>query len=814
MRNVAIRFGGLLLDVKLALRMLVKYPLLTIVGGVGMAFGIAAGVGGFEIRSQFVDPTLPLDEGRRIVGLRNWDVRSDRPAALSESDFRTWREQLHRLQELGAAALVERNLTVDGSTEPIDVAEMTASGFHIARVPPMLGRTLLEDDERPGATPVAVIGHSLWQRRFSSDPRIVGRIVRLGSEQTTIVGVMPQGFAFPVAHEVWTPLRPETQGRSEKTGPTTDRATWLVFGRLAQGVTRSEAQAELTIVGQQMAADTPHTYASLRPEVVPFGHLIVDPRNFTIALTLANIFLIALVVVIAANVALLMFARAASREVEIGVRNALGASRGRIVAQLFVEALALASVSVVVGLVSVRYALGTLMRLRQAETGRALPFWVTDTLTPSTIAYGIALTLLIAVIIGVFPALKVTAEGLSSRLRFISAGGGGYRFGGVWTAVIAVQVALTVAFPAWAFFFHRHVVGAQTRDLGFPAEKYLSARLAMDPGPAGRSAILLEELRRQLMAESGVTAIAFADRLPGMQHSGARFEVDGDDTPPTYGYDARIASVDTGFFGAVGAPVLAGRGFSPADVASGREVAIVNASFVARVLRGRNAVGHRIRRLPRDGDERPGPWIDIVGVVRDLGMSGRDGVGLYRPLAPDSSAVHVALHIHGEPEAFSDRLRAVANRVEPTFRVNDVMPLNRVGADQWLESQYMSGLLAVVSGLTLLLSLMAVYAVMAFTVTQRTREIGTRVALGADRWRVAAAIMRRPLVQISLGIGVGGSLVALLFIASFESTPTSLEAGMIAAYSVLMLLVCLSACIVPTRRALRLELMQILRADA
>ena len=303
MRNVAIRFGGLLLDVKLALRMLVKYPLLTIVGGVGMAFGIAAGVGGFEIRSQFVDPTLPLDEGRRIVGLRNWDVRSDRPAALSESDFRTWREQLHRLQELGAAALVERNLTVDGSTEPIDVAEMTASGFHIARVPPMLGRTLLEDDERPGATPVAVIGHSLWQRRFSSDPRIVGRIVRLGSEQTTIVGVMSQGFAFPVAHEVWTPLRPETQGRSEKTGPTTDRATWLVFGRLAQGVTRSEAQAELTIVGQQMAADTPHTHASLRPEVVPFGHLIVDPRNFNIALTLGNIFLIVLVVVIAANVA-------------------------------------------------------------------------------------------------------------------------------------------------------------------------------------------------------------------------------------------------------------------------------------------------------------------------------------------------------------------------------------------------------------------------------------------------------------------------------------------------------------------------------
>jgi len=827
MRKVSVRLGGFLLDVKLALRMLVKYPLLTVVASLGMAFGIAAGVGGFEIRTQFVDPTLPLDEGRRIVGVRNWDVRNDRPAALSESDFRAWREQLQRMQELGAVALAERNLTVDGSTEPIGVAEMTASGFRIARVPPMLGRSLVDDDELPGAPPVAVIGHSLWQRRFASDPRVIGRLFRIGTDQTTIVGVMPEGFEFPIAHQVWTPprrgrsdqpplleLRRSAGGlaKAERTGPTaTDAGMLHVFGRLASGVSITEAQAELTTIGQRMAEDFPDTHGSLRPQVVPYAHLILDPRNFSVALTLANIFLVMLVLVVSANVALLMFARAANRETEIGVRSALGASRGRIVAQLFVEALALAGVSVVFGLVLARYALRSLMRTVEAE-GRVLPFWTTDSLTPSTIAYAVAMTIIVAVIIGVFPALKITGSGLLTRLRSASAGGG-YRFGGVWTAVIAAQVAVTVLFPAWAFFFGRSVIAGQTRDVGFPAREYLSARLEMDEG-VGRPAATFEELRMQLAAEPGVTGVTFADRLPGMRHAGGRFDVEGDDAPPTYGYDVRVASVDADFFDALNTPLLSGRGFTPADLAPAREVAIVNASFVERVLRGGNPVGRRIRRAAPDSERPPGPWIDIVGVVRDLGVDGSGGIGLYRPLLPGASSVHVALHVGNEPELFVDRLRGLAARVEPTLRVYDVGRLDNVGADQWLESRYLSRVLAVLSGVALLLSLMAIYAVMAFTVVQRTREIGTRVALGADRWRVITAIVRRPLVQIALGIGVGGALVVLVFIALMESTPTPFEAGMIAAYSVSMLMVCLTACVVPIRRALRLELTQVLRADA
>jgi hypothetical protein len=323
----------------------------------------------------------------------------------------------------------------------------------------------------------------------------------------------------------------------------------------------------------------------------------------------------------------------------------------------------------------------------------------------------------------------------------------------------------------------------------------------------------VEELRRRLTDEPGMTAVTFSNPLPGMQHPGARFEIEGDDTPPTYGYLARIASVDVAFFSALGAPVLSGRSFTQSDLETGRDVAIVNASFVDHIFRGRDPVGRRIRRAAPDGERAPAPWIEIVGAVPDLGVLGTEGIGLYLPLAAGNSTVHVAVRVPGATESLGDRLRTIAAEVEPTLRVYDLMPLDQVGSDQWTESQYMSRLLAVVSGLSLLLSLIAIYSVMSFTVVQRTREIGVRAALGAGRGRIIVAIIRRPLVQIGLGIGAGGILVLLTVLGLFESTPTFAEATAIAAYSVLMLGVCLLACVIPIRRALGLEASQVLRAD-
>jgi predicted permease len=809
------------LDLKLAVRLLIKYPWLTIVGCAAMAFGIAAGVGGFELRTQLVSPVLPLPDGSRIVGIRNWDVSRNQPAASTASDFATFREGLTRIQEVSAIATSRRNLiTPDGQSETVAVAAMTASAFRVTRVAPLVGRTLAEADDAAGAPAVAVIGYELWKRRFSGDPHVVGSLVRLGREQATVVGVMPDGFTFPAVHNVWVPLRYEA-----------NTSGLLLVGRLSPHVSRSQAQAELRVLGERAADAAPKTDQPLQRQVVPFAWLIFDPAAIRVGLAVANSFLIILLLLVSANVALLMFARAVTRETEIAVRSALGATRVRTVMQLFVEALVLVSLAVVAGLFAARAGLASLLATLAADRGQPLPFWMGEALTPASVAYAVGLTVVCAVTIGVLPALRVTGRRHMARLRESTAGGGGVQFGVVWGGIIAVQVAVTLMFPAAAFFFHRIVVRGQTQDVGVAAHEYLSAVFELDddqaagasldprsPRPASQLGATYEQFARRVSAEAAVTGVTFGNPLPGTSHPGWIIEVDGPRPGSTLAPlpEVSAASVAPNFFEVLGAPVLAGRTFNEADLASPHRFVIVNQSFTTDVLGGGSPIGRRIRRARMDGSHEPGPWLEIVGVVPDLGMIGRDGrrAGVYQPMSADTaSPLRVAIHVRGTPESFAPRLRTVAGRVNPALQLNELVRLDTAGASGWLESQYLSRALAVLSAVALLLSLTAIYAVMAYSVSTRTREIGLRAALGADRRRVIAAILRRPLQQIGCGILGGSALVAFTFVGLFNSVPTVAEAAVIGAYCILMTVICLLACAIPTRRALAIEPARALMTD-
>lgn len=817
------------LDLRLAVRMLVRYPGLTLVGSVAMAFGIAAAVGLFEIRTQLVAPSLPLDEGSRIVGFRNYDVSLNRSAPAIPHDFATWRDALTSVEELSAASVFSRNLTTsDGQSEVVDVAAMSAAAFRVARVPPLLGRVMIDSDEGAAAPPVLVMGHGVWQRRFSGDPSLVGRTVRLGSEWRTVVGVMPEGFRFPAAQEVWIPLSIARGGLASDAAP-----GLLVFGRLKPNTSEAQARAELEAIGNRASDGLPRTREHLRAQVIPYTWLFADPAAFQLGLALGNIFVVMLLVLVSANVALLMFARAATREAEITVRSALGASRLRIVGQLFVEGLVLAAMAVGVGLAAARLGLTSLLATLAADSGRPLPFWMGNHLTPTTVLYAGALTILSAAIISVLPGLKATSRGLEAGLRQVTTGGGAFSFGGVWTAVIAAQVAVTLMFPAASFFFHRWVVGGQNRDIGFSAAPYLTALLQLDrestPGVPldsteeqfrSRLRRTYAELERRVIAEPGVVGLTFADPLPGTQHPEWHIEVDGEEPArSTLGYPVASASVAVNFFDVVGTRILAGRQFTTADMASASSAVIVNQSFVSEVLGDRHPVGRRIRRGAPDGASRVGPWFEIVGVVPDLGMIRDLGIarrqaGVYFPLAPDAaSGVRIAVRMQGTPESFAARLRAIASAIDPTLQIRELMSLDDAGANLWLESQYLSRVLAILSAIALLLSLMAIYSVVSFTISRRIPEIGVRVALGANRRRVIATVLRRPLAQVSLGNVAGGFLVALMFAGLFENLPTMFEAASIAAYAVLMTGVCLLACVVPAQRALGVEPVNALRVD-
>jgi putative ABC transport system permease protein len=847
--------GGLTLDLKLGGRMLVKYPGLTMVGGVAMAFAIWVGAVVFEMVMLFVSPTLPLPDGDRIVHLRNWDMQANDPEPRALHDFVVWRQAMRSVTDLGAWEDVTRNLTGrDGEARPAQVAAITASGFRVAGTPPLLGRALVPADERAGAPPVVVLGHDVWRARFQTDSAIVGQTVQLGDVYAMVVGVMPDGFTFPIAHEAWMPLRPSVLDDAPRRGPGI-----TIFGRLAPGATLAEAQAELAPLGRRAARELPDTHEHLQPQVMPYPQMFsgasmgVDELGFY---GLIQIFALMLLVLVCGNVALLLFARAATRESEIIVRSALGASRRRIVVQLFAEALVLGGVAAAVGLAAAHVSLRQWgLPFLVANLGQ-IPFWYDPRLSPATVLYACALTLLGAAIAGGLPGLKVT-RGLGSRLRAGTTGGGGLRFGGVWTAVIVAQVAVTVAFPALVLVEMREGQRVRSYDVGFAADEYLAVQLGLEAAPGAdldgdtaaaaahraRFGVLVETLRQRVAADPGVVGVTFVDQLPRTNSGWHRIALDDTASvgPPSGApgstvaqpplRSTKIAFVDPSYFDVLEAPILAGRGFHAADLASGVRVAIVDQGFVDHVLQGRNPVGRRVRiaqaPTPVTGPEADSlPWFEIVGVVKELGMnhaveSGRVA-GLYLPARPGSGfSPQMMIHTQGDPLAFVPRVYAIAGTVDPTLGLSELQRMDQVTSPLlWVLGVWIRATLGL-TAVALLLSLAGIYAVLSFTVARRTREIGVRVALGANPRRVLTGIFTRPLTQVGLGIAGGAILIALGAMAlsrttQFSEWPSGLSAGQIAllaAYATFMLGVCLLACVVPTRRALGVEPIVAMRAE-
>jgi predicted permease len=713
-----------------------------------------------------------------------------------------------------------RNLTMgDGIVEPIAVAEVTASMFEMARVAPIRGRTLTDADADPAAPPVIVIGERLWRERFDADPGLLGRTVVVSGVPMAVVGVMPASFRFPSIHEVWQPLRIDESAVEPRAG-----IGISIWARLAPGVTPAEANAELAVLSSRAASDWPATHAHLRADVQPPAVPEVEDPEERGLLALANLVIALLVLVVSGNVALLMFARAATRETEILVRSALGASRRRLVAQFLAESSVLCGIAAILGLMLGQRAMawGVTSFILAANDGEPLPFWITPALPPISIAFGIGLALMATIVTGVLPALKIT-RGLASRLRESTAGGGGLRIGGVWTVLIVAQIAVTVTLPAIAFFASRAAWAVEDQQIGVPPERYLTARLSRESGMSeARFEMAVSRVREDLAGAPGVGSVGLADRLPFMWNGFNAIEMDDDgqakggaESVPQHFISTAAAAPD--FFATFEVTSDAGRLLHAGDFAGPPHVAVVNQSFVDKVLGGRSAIGRRFRYLRSSSGGQPPPqqqWIEIVGVVRDLAMDTEPSprtAGVYLPLnlrAVDS--VMLAARVEGDIAAATHALRSIVSKADPTLRVSDARPLSAVTADNLRTITYVVRAIGGVSLAALILALSGLYAVMSFTVSRRTREIGIRVALGSPRPHVLLAILRRPLAQITAGILAGG--VMTFAITSLSEGTLSFPPGWIA-YAIVMLGVCLLACVAPARRALRVDPITALRTE-
>jgi predicted permease len=581
-----------------------------------------------------------------------------------------------------------------------------------------------------------------------------------------------------------------------------------VFGILAPGTTREVAAAELSTMHARLAAEDPATYGRLRPIVLPYTleTLDIDRPQFVWALRILQLLISALLVVVAVNLSILFYARTVTRLGEIAVRSALGASRSRILAQLFLEAFVLSVVSAAAGLMLANTVLDWLrVTIRSVEN---VPFWVTFDLSWTTVIYAVALAVVAAAIVGVIPGLKTTGVRLDVNLRALT-GGTGLRLGAMWTTLIVAQVAIAVAILPVALYLVSDVVQMETTGPGFAADQVVMAKV-----DRGRHV----ELLRRVESEPRVAAVTFSSSVPG-------YEGDAMITFEDAGARARLGDEDVGtmlvdlrMFDAYDATILAGRPFSSADF--GTTSVIVNRSFAREFFDDRTVLGQRFSFVREQGSQSTTDLgsFEVVGVVADFptfrvpGANGRPV--MYRPVAPERvTSMILSVRFNGDaPASFAGRLRQIGAEVDATVPLRDVTTLADFYSRNRSPWRLLSWALGAVTLSVLLLSAAGIYALMSFTVAQRTREIGIRTALGGNPQRILAGVFGRVLRHVSLGVVVGSVLSA----AVFTSTNLSLEGGvwLLLTVGAVILAVGMIAAIGPARRSLRIPAMEALRMDA
>jgi predicted permease len=816
------------LDWKLGARLLVKHPALTIIGGVSLAAAIAIGVVGIEVAGELLYKRLPFDEGGRVVRLETQDTAASRVEPRVLHDFAIWRRSLKTVAELGAARVSERNvLTGEGRVEALRVAEISASAFPLTRVTPLLGRPLQPTDETPGAEPVVVLGYDVWQRQFLHDPAIIGRVVTVGRTARTVVGVMPPRFGFPRNQQLWVPL--PIQDAAPREGPAVQ-----VFGRLANGASWQDAAAELDVVSARLAADQPATHSQLRTRVRAFaGRTPGEPLRLEDLAVHAIVLL--LLGAVSANVATLIFARTAMRESEIVVRHALGASRARVIAQIVTEGLVLTLAAAVLALLvaqtTVRYAWE---RASQITGDDGLPFWVDLTLEPATVAYALLLALVAAVLIGLLPALKATGASIQQGLQGITSTGGTMKFGGIWSFIVGAQVACTLLFvPAAVGIYTTSLRQNESTWAPFPTERYVTFRLRMDNEAlageqgvpdegqiAARRARAYEDLASRLREEPGVTHVTHGDRLPTMAPDWVALEIEQDGAPPArlhgnFEGGFAMAAVAAGYHETFGARILAGRALQAVDAGApnGSVVVpvVVNEAFV-RVV-GRNPVGARVRTLQRGSERELGPWHEIVGVVSDLWTFPADWSGaayIYRAALPaELDPIVAAVRVAGDAAPLAPRIAALARQGDAGLQLRDIITLEEIVAQRRKPEVFGGVVVGSILVTAVVFSAASLYALMAVAVARRTREIGIRIALGANPRHVLRSVFARAGRQLGGGIIAGNGIILLLAWRADSLTADLLATSVIT--SVIMAAVGVLACAAPARRALRIQPTEALR---
>lgn len=772
-------------DIILALRLIRKEPLLTFSVVLALATAIGMATTGFTILETVLWARLPFAGGERFVLVTAFQEPDARRASIEPDRLLAFREGIPALSHVGAARPMGANVRLpSGNVALVGSVEITPDSFAFLPYAPIVGRALNAEDARAGAPAVAVIRESLWRSLYSRDPAIVGTTVEVGGTPHTIVGVMPDGLDFPNSPEMWTSIGDMSGAR--------------VFGVLADASTPELATQQLLGVSRQFEASRGEA-PRLRLTVLPFVEALSEGLDLFAALVVAV--LLMLLLVISANVANLVLARSMARSSELAVRTALGASRARLVSQIFTEVLLLGGIAAIVGLAASQ---AVLRWITLSFTD--MPSWVDFTARPMTILFVVLVTMLAAAVGGVLPAVRVTSRSPALALTGSRTATDG--FGWLGSTMIAVQLTLSIALLNAALVMARGV--ANYRDGGpvLSGSQLITARVVVEGGNTYAS---VGAIRRALEAMPGVEQAGLASSLPRLSPPTVMTTVRtslGEPESPSRA--APMVAITEGFLESLGGAAIFGRLFESGDyVERAPAVAVVNEPFARRFFGSSNPIGRQLRVVNADGATNE-PWREIVGVVPDLGLSAGDPAlagGFYVPVSLETPFYYASMRLPVGIQLTDTAMRAALISVDPRITVRDVIPMESVGAEDRAVFAGIGAAFLWLGGVALALSVMGVYAMLSFSVSQRTREIAIRSALGASRLRILRAVVGRSSIPLIVG-AIGGAVLGGMFVAArgifaFRLPADSGPLG-IPLICAVMVTAGLVATWVPARRALRL----------
>jgi putative ABC transport system permease protein len=814
-------------DLRYGARMLFKNPGITFVVVLALALGIGANTAIFSVVDAVLLRPLPYPESDRLVFL-NETAKAMDDISISYPNFTDWRNQNQVFEKIGVHNRGSYNLTGMGDAERIVTAQASADLFAVLRVNPMMGRLYNNDEDKPGGPPVVVLSYALWQRRFGGQASIVNQPITLNGKSWTVIGVMPEGFQYPNRAEMWVPVGQRSADPGwEQRG---NHPGLYAVARLKPGVTLEQAKADMNGVVSNLEKQFPDEIGGNGVRLTPMLEVFVGDIRRALWVLFAAVAFVLLIA--CANIANLLLARAQSRQKEMAIRSAMGAGRWRIARQLLTESILLALIGGTLGLLIARWGIALILYLSPDSIPRAREI----TLDWRVFAFTIGVSFVTGILFGLVPALQAGVVDVHETLKETGRGTSGRHW--LRSSLVVVEVATTLVLLIGAGLMIRSFYRLQHVNPGFSYEHVTSFTLALPEKkyPTSEQQIqfynrLLENLRNQ----PGVEAVGAASGLPlGNNGSQSSFIIDGRPIPPrdqTPLMELCIVSPD--YFRAMNIPLQRGRYFNDRDDKSwiagkdlsnlkpiekevaGMNSVIIDEEFARRYWPNEDPVGRRIRM----GGEKGNP-LTVLGVVGRVKMDGlgqdSNRVQGYFPFAqlPDS-AMTVILKAAGDPNQLIAAVRGQVREIDPDQPIYNIRTMNEIRAESVAPERLNLALLSIFAGIALVLAIVGIYGVMSYSVTQRTHEIGIRMAIGAQPRDVFRMILGQGMILALIGVAIGligaFALTRLMATMLFGIEPT--DPTTFAAIAVLLTVVALVACYIPGRRATRVNPLESLRYE-